>query len=1058
MTPEARAGGTNRPARRAGETVGVFLKLIFTKIVEYLEVCALPYLAGIASAVAFELTIPAGLWKAFEAIGVIVTVALLYAPIAILHAAHIRNLKKRRTDASILFFLEDGLFEHRNTLGLAVMAAVLSFVFGIVNYNFAVDTSDPHHLARYVVKPWESNPVALEGKIIREPEFRDFNVWLYIQPTVVDRQPVSKGLVLVKVARTVEGFEDFEYGQYVRVRGQLREPDPATNPGGFDYKRHLNNRNIFAVMSVNKTENIEDLGRKESNALFDVSLWVKKRFLAIMKQTLPYPQSSFQGAIIYGLRVGVPQEQLFEFKWAGMSWLLVVAGAHLLMVYLTLKMILESVRPNPKLAFCALFVLLMIFLILTGINPPTVRAFIMIMLYEFTRVFLGQDVRAAVRSAIGIAAYLLLASHFFPFFSPLIIFEPTVTLSFGAVLSLVYLSRPIEHLLRRHCYGLTSVVILAGLATSLTAMSVLRPPTMSVLAAQQAPIWITMIVLAALTCRLNNRYRGQYRFDQIYLGYNDASMFQGWRRWIHPTFLTYNRLPGWILAFAGAQVAIQFGMMLPLSSWYFQRSPVGGFLANVIAFPTLGVIIQVGLIAVLAGMIPVIGLKLAFLLNAADFLGIQLLMKLAHYSKVVFPYPMAMKPTGLQILLYYLILFGLILYDRIFYAGPQGYLTLKEVLDQKVILTKRPVYARIRSWLATPRRKQLFAAASIFICGSMAMGMARGRTLDHLKVVVLELADGSGTIIETPGGRRILVDAGKVDSRGMFDVGERTVAPILLAEQIERLDAVVVTSLKPSNIGGMPFILENFTVGAVLVPFDPAVFLGEDTFTSKIYARLGGYSSGGSGTKHAIETVERMRGIVRERHIPVARIKAGDVLLRGGGIDIDVLNPDSEPVETDENVMGNNCAVLRLKFGPNTLILGGDIDAEGEANVLKELGPDARASFVLIPSHGSADAGDDSFIAAIRPAHAAVQYKAPPWRRAEEGKDPVTVILQKYANAGSQVYRTDLMGAIMAEAWPDGRFSVTPALATPIPDITEQTESDTDVEERSALKSEGAGL
>ena len=589
-----------------------YLKSVFINMVRYLEVCALPYLAGIASGVGFDLKIPPAVWAALSTLGVWGTVLVLYGPIILLHAFFIQWMKTRHPEQSPIVFLEDGVTEHRCTVFLAVLAACVSIVFGVINYNFAVDISHPRHISRHVVKPWETNPVSLDGKIVREPDFREHAVWLYLQPRMLDgREPIEKGLVLVQVARTVEGFEEFEYGQHIQVKGNLVEPEAATNPETFDYKRWLNNRNVFGLIRINKPENVRYLGVRESNPVFDISLWVKKKFLGIMKQTLPYPHSAFQGGIIYGLKTGLDPVIHFEFKWAGMAWVLVVAGAHLLMVYLTLKMILESIRPNPKIAFTVLFVLLIMFLILTGINPPTVRAFIMIMLYEFTKVFLGQDIRAAVRSAIGIAAFLLLSSHVFPYFSPLLIFEPTVTLSFGAVLSLVYLSRPIEHMLRRYCYGMTSVVVLGGVTASLVYLSLKRPVTLSLMFWQQIPIWVVTLICAVITARINDRYRDRYQLDQIYLGYNDPARFHGWLRWIHPTFLTYNNLPRWVLGFVGAQIAIQFGMVMPLSSWYFQRSPVGGLLANIVAFPALGVIIQVGLVAVLIGMIPVIGLPLA---------------------------------------------------------------------------------------------------------------------------------------------------------------------------------------------------------------------------------------------------------------------------------------------------------------------------------------------------------------------------------------------------------------------------------------------------------------
>lgn len=1050
-----------RPVRTESGGVGLYLKHILVKLVSYMEICALPYIAGIGAAVGLAWTLPEGLWSVVSRLGVLGAVAVLYSPIVILHAAFILHLKKRFPAKSALYFLEDSLFEHRLTTALALFAGIVSFFWGIVNYNFAVDIAHPQHVSKFVAKPWESNQVSLSGKIIREPEFRDYNVWLFIQPHEINRKPVAKGLVLVKVARTVEDFEEFKYGQYVEAKGHLREPEPAMNPETFDYKKFLNNRNVFGLLNVSKAENIKDLGRRESNPLFDVSLWVKKEFLTTMKQTLPFPQSALQGGIIYGLKTGIPYEEHFKFKWAGMAWVLVVAGAHLLMVYLTLKMILETFRPNPKLAFCILFVLLIIFTILTGVSPPTVRAFIMIMLYEVTKVFLGQDIRATIRSAIGIAAFLMLSSHVFPYFSPLLIFEPTVTLSYCAVLSLIYLSRPIEHVLRRYSYGLASVVILLGVTSSLVLMSVLRPPTLSLLGWQQLPVWTVTFILAFFAIRFNNRYREKYHLEHIDLGYNDPSRFRGWMRWIHPTFLTYNNLPKWVLGFVGAQIAIQFGMVLPLSSLYFQRSPVGGVIANIFAFPALGVVIQVGLVAVLVGMIPVIGLPLAFILNAADYLGIQFLRMLAHYSEVFFPYPMAMKPDGSQILLYYGALLAFIFFDRLFYSfDKHGYLTLREFLEEKLLMTKRPIYAK---WLAcanTKPKEWAWIGACVLVFGMTAFSMAQGLHLDHLRVIVMELDEGSGTIIQTPGGKRFLVDAGKVDWRGTFDIGERTIAPVLLGQQIEHLDGVFITTLRPENIGGIPFILENFTIGALYVPFDRSILTSAGDFTESDYERLGGRVRRG-GDRQVVKAIDMIREAVRKRNIPVVQLADGKTVLKGGDLRMDVLNPP--PADAGSSSPSNPAAgglVLRITYGKSSILLGGDINMEEEAALLQRY-PDLRSQFLLIPSHGAEPASGEAFVNAVKPDYVAVQYRRPPaWMRAGETDEPIERVLKLYTDAGAAAFRTDMHGAITIDAWADGRFEVTPILKTVLaaPSEGAEEESDTDLMDRALLKSEGTGL
>lgn len=1035
-----------RSRRASIESFFIVPKLVFVKIVQFLEVSAIPYLAGIALAVGGVVHLPEPVWRAAQTAGVLGTVAFLYVPVVLFHAGYDLWLRARSPGFSLPYFLEDKVSERVPTLLLAAAAAVASFFFGVVNYHFAVDRSDPQHLSYFVTKPWDRKPVVMEGRIIREPEFRDRDVWLYVQPATVtaeglesDRvEEISGGLVLVKVGRTVKGYEDFDYGQRIRVSAALVEPSPATNPGVFDYKQYLGNRNIFGLMTVYGAQQIQISGEAEASWVFRLSLWVKERLLSVMKATLPYPHSAFQGGIIYGLKTGLPQAQHFEFKWAGMAWVLVVAGAHLLMVYLTLKMILESLRPPPQIGFIALFGMLFIFLILTGINPPTVRAFIMLFLYEFTKTFLGQDIRAAVRSAISIAAFLLLASHVYPYFSPLMIFDPTVTLSFGAVLSLSYLSRPIERIFRRYLYGLTSMIVLTGFAATIVSMAIRKPPTLSLLGRQTAPIAAVTLALAVAATLWNNRFRALHHFDRIHLGYNDVSLFKGWRRLVHPECFSYNRLPKFVLGFLGAQVAIQFGMVMPLSSWYFMRSPIGGLLANIFAFPALGAIIQVGLIADLVGLVPIIGSKLAFVLNAGDWIGIEFLIQLAHWSKVFFPYPMAMKPTGLQLTLYYGALVSLVLFDRIFYSNDKrGYATIREVLEERLAKTKGRAYAVLLALANTPVKQGVWIVLAVVGAGAAAFAMSPGSRPDHLRVTFMDLRGGGGTVIEAPGGVAYLVDAGKVDLREEeSETLMRTEGTVLLSRQIEHVDGVFLTSLKPENVGGIPFILENFTVGALFVPFDPKIITGETAFSPTIYESLGGevgrrrrrgFGPGATWEKApgfaVAEAVEEIRRIVREREIPVERLVAGTTIGEGDG-EIRVLNPSRGASATSER-LGNEGFVLQARYAGKAVLLGGDVTAEGEDALLAR--GVLRSDVLLVPAHGSDAASSDAFISAVAPKHAIVQFAAGSGARAREAASlMIEDVSARYGRHGASIYRTDLRGAVVVDVFSDGGIEVSP--------------------------------
>ena len=63
--------------------------------------------------------------------------------------------------------------------------------------------------------------------------------------------------------------------------------------------------------------------------------------------------------------------------------------------------------------------------------------------------------------------------------------------------------------------------------------------------------------------------------------------------------------------FLSAQLAIQFGMMLPLSAWFFGQFPIAGVFVNLLAIPAIGILVQLGMLTGLVGLIPVVGNVLA---------------------------------------------------------------------------------------------------------------------------------------------------------------------------------------------------------------------------------------------------------------------------------------------------------------------------------------------------------------------------------------------------------------------------------------------------------------
>jgi competence protein ComEC len=251
-----------------------------------------------------------------------------------------------------------------------------------------------------------------------------------------------------------------------------------------------------------------------------------------------------------------------------------------------------------------------------------------------------------------------------------------------------------------------------------------------------------------------------------------------------------------------------------------------------------------------------------------------------------------------------------------------------------------------------------------------------------LRVVFLDVGQGDATMVRTPDGRVMLVDSGGL-AGSAFDVGERVVAPALRAFGVRKLDTLVVTHGDPDHLGGAPAILKRFGAQAVWdgVPVPPHVRLRE----------LAAAADAGNASWRTVQAGDRERR---------------------GSVEIRVLHPPLPDWER-QRVRNDDSVVLELRIGRVSILLPGDIGAEGERAAAPSLAPLA-VSIVKAPHHGSASSSTVPFLQAARPS--AVVFSA---GRGNRFGHPAPIVLERYVQAGALAFRTDEDGAVVMDT--DGR-------------------------------------
>jgi competence protein ComEC len=215
-------------------------------------------------------------------------------------------------------------------------------------------------------------------------------------------------------------------GERVVVRGELRRPRPATNPGQFDYASFLDRQGIDAVMTMEELQVLEGpslAGRARG--------WAR----SLLDRGMRPATASFLGAIVLGRREAVDDELIDRFQKSGTAHLLAISGQNLVIVLVSLWTVLTLLGIRGRPLSLLLLGLLGVYVLLTGMQVSVVRSYVMI------AVFLGADLvwrkRDAV-SALAASALLICAVD------PAQVADLGFQLSFVAVLGLSFVA-PIFH-------------------------------------------------------------------------------------------------------------------------------------------------------------------------------------------------------------------------------------------------------------------------------------------------------------------------------------------------------------------------------------------------------------------------------------------------------------------------------------------------------------------------------------------------------------------------------------------------------------------------------------
>jgi beta-lactamase superfamily II metal-dependent hydrolase len=257
-----------------------------------------------------------------------------------------------------------------------------------------------------------------------------------------------------------------------------------------------------------------------------------------------------------------------------------------------------------------------------------------------------------------------------------------------------------------------------------------------------------------------------------------------------------------------------------------------------------------------------------------------------------------------------------------------------------------------------------------------------------LHVYFLNVGQGDATLIVSPVGKTVLIDAGGRESSAR--ISHRL--PDLVNDSI---DLLVLTQPHPDHFGGMSAAVKAVGAKRFLDPHLPT--------TDEGYAQL----------------VAELKAREIPTFIPAPDPKQPGEPLRiklGGGADLVVFwprLPQESLIEGGDRTPQINSLVARLEFRETSLLLASDAQMETERLLLKRRLP-FNSTLLRVAAHGAEGSSTAEFLSAVSPVAAIISVGA-----GNADGMPSRSVTERLERIGTRVFRTDLDGDV--EAWSDGK-------------------------------------
>lgn len=239
----------------------------------------------------------------------------------------------------------------------------------------------------------------------------------------------------------------------------------------------------------------------------------------------------------------------------------------------------------------------------------------------------------------------------------------------------------------------------------------------------------------------------------------------------------------------------------------------------------------------------------------------------------------------------------------------------------------------------------------------------------NLQFHFIDVGQGDSSLIITPKGKTILIDAGD-------EAHAKKVVSYVREQGIEKLNLVIATHPDADHIGGMDKVIKNFDIDVFAMP--------------DVSAKTNQY--------------KQIQRELKAKKMKATRLYQGDEVQIDDSLDFEILSPVKGKKYDDTNEYS---IVAKIVYKDTSFILMGDATMENEVDIINNV-PDIDIDVLKLGHHGSSTSSSDYFITKTSPKIAIISCG-----KNNKYGHPHQEVMRVLKKHGVTPYRTDEMGDIV---------------------------------------------